>query len=342
LFLPFKANTQKQKDRLGSIANVTSKTQTIDSKKSVGVSDLMGILGTWARGSVGGITIGVIGMPNVGKSSLINSLKRSRACNVGAKPGITRTCQIVSLDSKLKLIDSPGVCFSKEKGSESMTVDTILARVPKTTLMLQYGIADYKDTEEFLCNLAMKFGQMKKGGIPNPTAAEQKVLHDWNNGTIKFFTEPPELPTTTSVTSIVTKLSAPFSLDNFASASSSKPDVDMEDDDEETDDDEEDVEMAPKEVEEVPPRRVTRSAARKSVTFAVNTEMLGNTRRKKKLKASTKDSPDKPSPSSLSPKVSLVATKKALFKKIKKAKKKSAKHASELSDMVETLSFDLK
>jgi len=67
----------------------------IDTKKSVGVSDLLGILGNWARNSAGGITIGVIGMPNVGKSSLINSLKRSKACNVGAKPGITR--QVISL-----------------------------------------------------------------------------------------------------------------------------------------------------------------------------------------------------------------------------------------------------
>lgn len=61
-----------------------------DTKKSVGVGDLMGLLGNWARGEAGGITVGVVGMPNVGKSSLINSLKRSKACNVGAKPGVTR------------------------------------------------------------------------------------------------------------------------------------------------------------------------------------------------------------------------------------------------------------
>lgn len=85
----FKANTQKQKDRLGAV-NAVNTLKANETKKSVGVNDLMGILGTWARGSAGGITVGVIGMPNVGKSSLINSLKRSKACNVGAKPGITR------------------------------------------------------------------------------------------------------------------------------------------------------------------------------------------------------------------------------------------------------------
>ena len=43
----------------------------------------------------------MVGLPNVGKSSIINSLKRSRSCGVGATPGVTKTIQEVQLDSKV-------------------------------------------------------------------------------------------------------------------------------------------------------------------------------------------------------------------------------------------------
>lgn len=55
------------------------------------------------------LTVGVVGYPNVGKSSLINSLKRSRACAVAAVPGKTRVIQEVALDKGVKLVDCPGV-----------------------------------------------------------------------------------------------------------------------------------------------------------------------------------------------------------------------------------------
>lgn len=63
------------------------------------------------------ITVGVIGYPNVGKSSVINALSSrlgnhsSTACPVGAEAGVTTAMREVKLDNKLKLLDSPGIVF---------------------------------------------------------------------------------------------------------------------------------------------------------------------------------------------------------------------------------------
>ena len=61
----------------------------------------------------------LLGLPNVGKSSIINSLKRSKACLVGATPGITKSMQEVALDSKIILLDSPGMVLAAGNMSDS-------------------------------------------------------------------------------------------------------------------------------------------------------------------------------------------------------------------------------
>lgn len=64
------------------------------------------------------IAVGVIGYPNVGKSSVINALTsrlnkgtQSSACPVGSEAGVTTALREVKIDSKLKILDSPGIVF---------------------------------------------------------------------------------------------------------------------------------------------------------------------------------------------------------------------------------------
>lgn len=60
------------------------------------------------------ISVGVIGFPNVGKSSIINSLKRCRAAAIGNTPGVTKAMQEINLDKNIVLIDSPGVVLTTQ------------------------------------------------------------------------------------------------------------------------------------------------------------------------------------------------------------------------------------
>lgn len=58
----------------------------------------------------------------MGKSSLINSLKRSHVVNVGATPGLTRSMQEVQLDKNVKLLDCPGVVMLRSHSENDASI----------------------------------------------------------------------------------------------------------------------------------------------------------------------------------------------------------------------------
>jgi len=233
--LAFKASTQNQKENLArsKIDLNSASDQLLQSSQCLGAETLMKLLGNYSRSLdvKTAIRVGVVGFPNVGKSSVINSLKRAQACDTGAVPGMTKQMQEVKLDKNIKMIDSPGIVMSSSvdpvervlrnctrldlAGIEaSLVVEHILRRCSTQQLMLQYGVPNFKDTTEFLTMMAQKMGRLKKGGIPDVEKAAFKVVEDWNTGKIRYYTQPPEEHSLSHhlTAEIVTSMSSAFDL----------------------------------------------------------------------------------------------------------------------------------
>lgn len=210
----FKASTQNQKQKLAQskVPVNQASTDLLQSGACIGANVLMKLLGNYCRNQdiKTSITVGVVGFPNVGKSSVINSLKRSRACNVGSTPGVTKNMQEIQLDQHVKLLDCPGIVMATGSSDtqiilknvvkvESLDdpakpVEAILNRCSKEQVMQKYCVPDYSNTLDFLTAFALRMGKLKKGGIPDTLAAAKILLQDWNSGKITFYTHPPEAP----------------------------------------------------------------------------------------------------------------------------------------------------
>lgn len=231
--IAFKASTQ-QTTKLGHAKINMKQCELTNNTKCVGADTLLALLGNYCRNKdiKTSIRVGVVGMPNVGKSSLINSLKRSKACNVGATPGVTKSMQEVRLDSKVKLLDSPGLVMAGGNRNDASValrnavkvesledpitpVLAILARVPRNHLMMQYNIGAFQDCSEFLALLAGQMGKLKRGGVPDREKAARIVLGDWNTGKIKYYTHPPEQAEANLKAEIVAQFTEEFSLDQL-------------------------------------------------------------------------------------------------------------------------------
>lgn len=147
----------------------------------------------------------VVGMPNVGKSSIINKLTRSSKTKTGAKAGVTRQQQWVRINPQLDLLDTPGIIPMRQDdqnaalklafvngvsenaySNEPVAQDLLdmLDEKYSSVVRTYYGI---EEDELTLDNIALKRNWIISGGSPDVTRTAAYVLRDFREGKIGKF-----------------------------------------------------------------------------------------------------------------------------------------------------------
>ncbi|XP_012635383.1 nucleolar GTP-binding protein 2 [Microcebus murinus] len=154
------------------------------------------------------ISVGFIGYPNVGKSSVINTLRSKKVCNVAPIAGETKVWQYITLMRRIFLIDCPGVVYPSEDSETDIVlkgvvqvekiktpedhIGAVLERAKPEYISKTYKIDSWENAEDFLEKLAFRTGKLLKGGEPDLQTVGKMVLNDWQRGRIPFFVKPPD------------------------------------------------------------------------------------------------------------------------------------------------------
>ena len=147
----------------------------------------------------------IIGIPNVGKSSLINRLAGVNHTKIENRPGVTRAKQWIKIDNGLDLLDTPGILWPKFEDPEAALklswtyaisdeihdLEIVVCRLLET-LAANYkqGLADRfklnlplpQDGGELLEIIGKKRGCIRKGGLVDSEKAQRLVLNEFRSG----------------------------------------------------------------------------------------------------------------------------------------------------------------
>ncbi len=156
----------------------------------------------------------VTGIPNVGKSTLINTLAGRASAKTGNKPGVTKGNQWIRLNKYIELLDTPGILWPKfedertglhlallgsvndqilERGELACELVSLLDANYPGMICEHYGDLCYDSTYECIEQVALVKKCLKKGGEPDTDRAAAMLLDDLRSGRLgKITLEWPE------------------------------------------------------------------------------------------------------------------------------------------------------
>lgn len=154
----------------------------------------------------------IVGIPNVGKSTLINKIAKKQTAAVGNKPGVTRKNQWIRLNNNIQLLDTPGVLWPKFDNPETarhlayigsikdeiLDVDELalellkeLVKNYKENVYERYKISpdfEYEMDVELMEEIGRKRGCLVRGGEVDYTKVANIILDDFRTGRIGLIT----------------------------------------------------------------------------------------------------------------------------------------------------------
>uniref|UniRef100_A0A0N4ZU53 Nucleolar GTP-binding protein 2 n=1 Tax=Parastrongyloides trichosuri TaxID=131310 RepID=A0A0N4ZU53_PARTI len=154
------------------------------------------------------ISVGFIGYPNAGKSSIVNTLRSKKVCKAAPIAGETKVWQYVMLMKRIYLIDCPGVVYPQGDSESDIIlkgvvrvenvkdpenhIQSVLDKVKKEHLCKHYGLVDFNGVDDFLERIARRNGRLLKGGEPDYGTVSKMVLNDFQRGKLPYFVLPAD------------------------------------------------------------------------------------------------------------------------------------------------------
>ncbi len=145
----------------------------------------------------------VCGIPNVGKSTFINSYAKKACTKTGDKPGVTKGKQWIRLDKTLELLDTPGVLWPKfedeqvglhlamtgsindeilQKDELAVSIIKFMKETYKGRLVERYNVNEELEDYDILCDIAKNRGCLVKGGEVDVIKASKLLTDDFRSG----------------------------------------------------------------------------------------------------------------------------------------------------------------